>query len=86
MLLPCCSHAARISQLSPFAAQRLQPPKTALDQAMEYGFAEVVATLRGWENLQTQERIKEEFPETASNYITSNFVTGSELRLRTVAN
>lgn len=64
-------------------SQALSPPKTALDKARECGLQEVVNLLVEWESYQGQERIKEEFPEAASNYVTSNFVSGADLRART---
>lgn len=36
-------------------------------------------------DLVLQERIKEEYPEAASNYVTASFVSGHELRARTTA-
>jgi len=60
----------------------LAPPKTALDQARESGYLEIVDVLKSWEDLQGQERIKEEYPEAASNYVANKFVSGAVLSRR----
>lgn len=66
----------------PRAKTNLPPPKTALDQARECGFTDVADVLVAWERLDGQERIKEEYPDAASNYLKNSFVSGSVLSKR----
>ena len=52
-------------------------------QAREWGFNEVADSLVAWANLQGQERIKEEFPNAAANFVPNGFVSADKLLANT---
>ena len=56
--------------------------KTVLDQAREWQQLEIIEVLEAWQTLDGCELIKRQFPEVASNFVSSSFVSGNELAAR----
>jgi ankyrin repeat protein len=55
---------------------------SAWDLANELRFPNVIESLKLWSGLDGQEAFKSEFPDVASNFVASNFVSGKDLLAR----
>jgi hypothetical protein len=56
--------------------------KTAIDLARELRHEETLESFMAWKTPEGQEAFKHEFPDAASNYVASNFLSGSALLAR----